>query len=100
MPKLIMQRELKACLNTLENYYHVKPIIYTYLHFYENYLSNDYKDYPLWIAHYLQPGKPRIDRSWSFWQHSERGRANGIRSRVDFNVFYGDSISFRNLLLK
>jgi lysozyme len=51
------------------------------------------------VAHYLQPHQPRIKRQWTFWQHSEKGRVNGIISRVDFNVFNGDSTEFRLLLV-
>ena len=51
------------------------------------------------MAHYLQPHQPRIRREWSFWQHSEQGRVNGILAKVDFNVFNGDSAAFRALLV-
>ncbi|MEO8853984.1 MAG: hypothetical protein ABI359_09400 [Ginsengibacter sp.] len=53
----------------------------------------------MWIAHYLQPDKPRIEKSWVFWQHSEKGRVDGINAPVDFNVFYGDSADFNNFLI-
>jgi lysozyme len=82
-----------------EQYYTVKPIIYTYVDFYEKYLKGYFDDYPLWVAHYLQPHQPRISREWSFWQHSERGRVNGILSNVDFDVFNGDSAAFKALLV-
>lgn len=44
--------------------------------------------------------KPRIYRDWHFWQHSELGRVNGIVSKVDFNVFNGDSLEFSKVLIK
>jgi lysozyme len=94
-----MRKELKAWLDVVENYYGVKPIIYTYIDFYEKNLQGHFDEYPLWIAHYLQPRQPRISREWSFWQHSEQGRVNGIISKVDFNVFNGDSMAFRELLV-
>jgi lysozyme len=94
-----MRKELKAWLDVVENYYGVKPIIYTYIDFYEKNLQGHFDDYPLWIAHYLQPRQPRISRAWSFWQHSEQGRVNGIIPKVDFNVFNGDSMAFRELLV-
>ena len=89
----------KIFLNTLEAHYKVKPIIYTYAHFYTNYLSEGFDEYPLWIAHYFEPQGPRINKQWQFWQHSERGRVNGIKANVDFNVFNGDSMEFKQLLL-
>lgn len=94
-----VRKEIKEWLDAVENYYHIKPIIYTYLDFYNNYLKGYFDDYPLWVAHYLQPHQPRINRDWTFWQHSEQGRVNGIISKVDFNVFNGDSLSFRALLV-
>jgi len=94
-----LQKEVKEWLEVTEAYYQVKPIIYTNVDFYEKHLKGFFDDYPLWVAHYLQPHQPRIKREWSFWQHSEKGRVNGILSKVDFNVFNGDSTAFRALLV-
>ena len=81
-----MRKEIMDWLSIVEEHYKVKPIIYTYVTFYADYLAKDFDEYPLWVAHYLERDKPRISRPWVFWQHSERGRVNGITSRVDFNV--------------
>ncbi len=97
VPKL--QQEIKGWLDAMETTYGVKPIIYTYVTFYERYLKGVFDDYPLWIAHYYQPDNPRISRSWHFWQHSEEGHVNGILAKVDFNVFNGDSAAFKALLI-
>lgn len=96
----VLKREVKEWLQVVEVHYGVKPIIYTNVDFYQRQLGSQFDDYPLWIAHYLQPERPRISRDWSFWQHSETGRVNGILSRVDFNVFNGDSTEFVKLLYK
>jgi lysozyme len=78
----------------------VKPVIYTGLKFYSDNLVGYYNDYPLWIAHYSQPetnsGK---DEYWRFWQHSDKAKVNGVYRTVDFNVFNGDSIAFKRLLV-
>lgn len=95
-----MQKGVKIWLDEVEKQYGVKPIIYTNIDFYEHYFQTGFENYPLWIAHYLQPQKPRIERKWIFWQHSEKGRVDGIKAPVDFNIFYGDSIDFRKLLIK
>ena len=94
-----LREEVKEFLLILENHYGVKPIIYTNADFYKQHLLGRFDEYPLWVAHYLQPHQPRISRDWSFWQHSEKGKVNGIVSNVDFNVFNGDSIAFRALLI-
>lgn len=96
----VIKSEVAAWLQAVENHYGVKPIIYTNIDFYENYLQQDFSQYPVWIAHYLQPQKPRLEHKWAFWQHSEAGRVNGIAAPVDFNVFSGDSTDFQKLLIQ
>lgn len=95
-----IKKEVTDWLSVVENYYNVKPIIYTNIDFYNRYLQKDFAAYPIWIAHYLQPIKPRIDHKWVFWQHSESGRVNGIKAPVDFNVFSGDSTDFKTFLIQ
>jgi len=94
-----IRKEVRAFLDATEIVYGVRPIIYTNVDFYNQYLKGFFDDYPLWVAHYLRKDQPRITREWLFWQHSESGRVNGIYSRVDFNVFNGDSADFKKLLL-
>ena len=84
----------------MERKYKVRPIIYTNVDFYKNYLAGKFDDYPLWVAHYLVKDKPRIKREWNFWQHSELGHVNGVNAFVDFNVFNGDSAAFAAMLIK
>jgi lysozyme len=98
--RTLLQQRIKAFLYAAELAYGVKPVIYTNADFYESYLKDEFDDYPLWVAHYLQPQEPRISRNWHFWQHSESGHVNGINGKVDFNVFNGDSTEFVNLLIK
>jgi lysozyme len=94
-----LKKEIRTWLAVVENYYHVKPIIYTNVSFYNRCLGSEFDEYPLWVAHYYQPHQPRISRGWTFWQHNDEGRVNGIISKVDFNVFSGDSLEFRNILI-
>src|SRR5580704_7500857 len=86
-----LRERAKEWLQTVQDFYHVQPIIYTNVDFYKQYLRDDFDAYPLWVAHYLQKERPSIYRAWAFWQHSEGGRVNGIQAKVDFDVFNGDS---------
>lgn len=95
----VLKKEIMKWLTTTEEYYHVRPIIYTNIEFYNRHLGKDFDVYPLWVAHYYQEHKPNIHRDWSFWQHSDEGHVSGIMHKVDFNVYAGDSLAFRNLLL-
>lgn len=99
VPKAQLQKEVKKWLETVENYYGITPLIYTNVDFYNQWLGDPFDKYPLWIAHYYEPERPRIGRRWLFWQHSDQGNVNGITAKVDFNVFNGDSLEFRSLLV-
>jgi len=96
---LKMRAELSDFLNYVELRTKVRPIIYTGLKFYEDYLDDNFDDYPLWIAHYYQP-KLRLDKSrWKFWQHSDKAKINGIGHVVDFNAFNGDSTALAEMVV-
>lgn len=96
---LKMRAELSDFLNFVEMKTKVRPIIYTGLKFYEDYLADNFDEYPLWIAHYYQP-KLRLDKSkWKFWQHSDKAKITGIGHIVDFNAFNGDSTALAKMLV-
>ncbi len=94
-----MRSRVAAWLLAIQNAYNVKPVIYTNVSFYKNFLGHQFDDYPLWVAHYFVKKQPGISESWSFWQHNATGKINGIKTRVDFDVFSGDTITFNNLLM-
>jgi len=99
VPAEKVRERAKEWLSTIQDYYHVLPIVYTNVDFYRQWLKDDFDGYPLWVAHYLQKERPRTYRDWVFWQHSESGRVNGIVTRVDFDVFNGEPAEFKKLLL-
>ncbi len=82
--------EIQNCLDILENYYEQIPILYVTNEFYNEYLTNKFLKYPIWIRSiYLKP-KLIDNRKWLFWQYSNRGHLNGIKGYVDLNVFNGN----------
>ena len=97
----LMRRQLQEFLTYVENRTKIKPVIYTTLSFYADYLAGFFNDYPLWIAHYDQPDLVEGRRlNWLFWQHSDKAHVNGIYHAVDFNAFKGDSAAFQQMLVK
>ncbi len=87
-PKQIEKAAL-TWLQTVENHYHVKPILYTYYKFKLKYFSSKkFDDYPYWIAHYYVDTL-RYKGAWKFWQHTDFGKVDGIKSYVDLNVYNG-----------
>jgi lysozyme len=95
-----IRKGLKTWLRLVENHYGVKPIIYTNADFYKQKLQGYFDNYPIWVAHYTKMGKPDLDRDWHFWQISEESTINGIKGKVDFNVFNGRREDFEDLLIR
>jgi lysozyme len=93
----VMKQRIKDWLNKVENATGVKPIIYTNVDYYNNYIAGDFDDYPLWIAHYKVKNKPNVNANWALWQHSETGNVSGINTTVDFNVFNGSMSDLEEL---
>ena len=97
--KEIVESALVWC-RLVEAHYGIKPVIYTSPGFYDKYLADDFEDYPLWIAHYHKK-KPRMNhRKWQFWQHSDRATINGIKGKVDMNVFNGSRSKLRQMVIR
>lgn len=101
LKKKAILADLKIFIDALEDHYKVKPIIYTSFSIYRDYLKGKFDKYPLWIAHYYKE-KLQLpeNKKWHFWQHSDKGRVNGVKGDVDYNVFNGSVQDFNKLLIK
>ncbi|MCE7071281.1 MULTISPECIES: glycoside hydrolase family 25 protein [Dyadobacter] len=88
-PDDIIIKGVKNWLQQIEAHYGVKPIIYVNEYFYKKYIAGNFDDYPLWLAGYSRTHLDDLaaDAHVLFWQHSEKGWADGIRGFVDYNVF-------------
>lgn len=88
-------------LDEIERKTKVKPIIYTGYQFYKDHLKGEFDDYPLWIAHYYQPKlKLTEDTKWFFWQHADNAHIDGIKHKVDMNVFNGEEEDLSAILIQ
>lgn len=91
-------KELQKMLEKLEKTYRVKPIIYTTMEFYKEYIESEFLEYDIWIRNILT--KPKLEnRDWKFWQYTGRGRLegyNGEEEFIDLNVFNGSKEDFEN----
>lgn len=87
---------LTPLLQKLEEYYGVKPIIYTTMPVYLRYVKESFGDYPLWIR--CTQFEPDFVE-WDFWQYSDKGRLEGYygeESCIDLNVFNGNEEEFKS----
>ncbi|GEM54595.1 glycosyl hydrolase [Flavobacterium branchiophilum NBRC 15030 = ATCC 35035] len=79
---------LRRWLEKIEAHYQVKPIIYSGENYYNNFLKDEFDDYPFWIANY-NITTATINDDWLFWQFTEKAKIRGIKSKVDVNIFNG-----------
>ena len=89
-----VEKQLKVMLVLLEEHYNQKPIIYATEKSYELYLSNDYKEYDIWIRNVISKPKLSDNRMWTFWQYTNRERFEGYNGKekyIDVNIFNGSS---------
>lgn len=94
----IMIQEATIWLDCVEKHLGVKPIIYTGMNFYENYLKGHFDHHPLWIARYNEEAPLLTSgKRWDFWQYSNEGCLEGISEKVDLNVFPGNTAMMEKL---
>ncbi len=86
-----LRQNIRIWLESITQYYGVRPIIYTSQNYYRRWLQGHFPEYHFWIARYsdAQPEIHATD-SWKFWQYTDSGSISGINSAVDINFFAGD----------
>ncbi|MCD7923691.1 MAG: glycoside hydrolase family 25 protein [Bacteroides sp.] len=95
-----LRRDLKLWLDRIEQYYKVKPILYTSYKFKTRYLNDSIFDsYPYWIAHYYVDSV-EYKGDWKFWQHTDVGILPGVSEKVDLNIFNGSLEEFQKMTIK
>lgn len=89
-------------LKLVEKAYGIKPIIYTNLHIYNQYIKDTpLENYPIWASQYNTEELIGFENSKVyFWQHSQTGKTDGIIGDVDQNVYLGTYLDLFNLKLK
>ncbi len=65
-----------------------KIIFYSNESSYEKYLKDHFDGYDIWICSFKKA--PDLDRKWTFWQYSHKGKLDGAKGWVDLNVFNGN----------
>lgn len=90
---------LRRWLEVVEKHYKVKPIIYSGESYYNDFLKDEFSDYPFWIANYNFWIKD-IKDEWDFWQFTENGEVEGVKGRLDLNVYNGSVLSLQNKCIK
>ena len=91
--------KMRVFLDRLEKHYGQRPIIYTAPDFYRDNLSGELLDYPFWLRSVAaHPSKVYPGRDWVFWQYSGTGLSQGVKGKIDLNVFHGDENTWHRWL--
>jgi len=90
--------ELQICIDTLENHYGHKVIIYATKDAYKHFIRNNF-DNPIWYRSILSPLNRNI-KNVLFWQYHNSAIIEGINTKVDLNVFKGDISELKKLVMK
>ncbi|MDE6620097.1 MAG: hypothetical protein K2K74_06345 [Lachnospiraceae bacterium] len=94
---------LGAMLDALEQYYEVKPIIYTTYTVYNDYIKGEFEDYPLWVRSIYCPPSVLFGNKWSFWQYMDTAMLDGYAGAeqyIDVNVFKGTKQELEKLTIQ
>lgn len=78
-------KELHACLETLEAYYHVKPMIYSSRAVYKDYLAGEIDGYPMWVRSIYLPAGVEGWKDWTVWQYSDTEQLEGYSGGEKYN---------------
>lgn len=95
-----LQKAALTWLKAVEKKYGVPPILYTNYKFKKDYLNTpEFDRYPYWIAHYYVH-KLTYKGKWRFWQHTDCGKIDGIREKVDLNIYNGSMYDLKHLCIE
>ena len=84
-----LRRELHAYLDILEDRYDVKPMIYTRIDLYNEYLKGEFDEYKKWMSSFYYPLKWAYRDEWYVWQYMDQGVLDGLSGGIpyiDLNV--------------
>ena len=88
--------EIRSFITVLNSKGSHKIILYSNESSYEKYLKDHFDGYDIWICSFKE--KPDLDRKWTFWQYSHKGKLDGAKGLVDLNVFNGNRSKWEQMI--
>ncbi|WP_345944282.1 GH25 family lysozyme [Aureimonas sp. SA4125] len=89
-PREDLVAEMKDFLDTVENHYGVRPVIYAPIDVHRDRLVGTFAGHEFWLRAVKDfPGNVYTDRPFRFWQYTATGSVPGVRGEVDRNAFSG-----------
>lgn len=92
---------LRTFLERLEAHYGIRPIIYTAPNFWDLHLTDDFGDYPLWVAEYGvdEPRLPKGWERWHLWQFEGDTTVSGVEKSADRSHLNRDAPDLHRLVV-
>ena len=87
-PKAEVITHISKFIKIVESKTGSKVMIYSNESSYKKYIKNYFDSNDIWICSFSK--KPNIDKNWTIWQHSHKGKFNGANGWVDINTFNGN----------
>jgi len=95
-PRKQIIADLIDFVKLVENTTGQKILIYTNKDTFKWYISDAFPENDIWICSFDHT--PNIDKPWTFWQSPPRRSPERGSGKVDFNVFYGNTIEWKQYL--
>ena len=90
--------ELQKCVNRLEEHYKHRVIIYTTRDAYKEIIKDNF-DNPLWYRSIIFPVRKNMN-NLVFWQYHNSATIEGVKTKVDLNVFKGNMTELEKLIME
>jgi len=94
-----IQKGVATWLAHVEKKMGCKPIIYVDPSFANEFLGDEFRNYPVWVAEYTKAPEPSLPNAWSiwsFWQYSQTGQIAGVDGVVDVDKYNGSIGNLKN----
>jgi GH25 family lysozyme M1 (1,4-beta-N-acetylmuramidase) len=96
---LQVKKSLRQLSEKLKSHYGKQPVYYLVSEAVKDFVDQD-EAIPTWIANYSKGTQQRgLNGPWTFWQFTDSAHLQGIRHKVDLNVFFGDEKQFQAYLM-
>lgn len=80
-------KEIDIFIKEIENKKNDSIMFYTNEKGFWKYIRGNFDKNKIWICSFSK--QPDIDKNWTFWQHSHKGKFKGAEGLVDINTFNG-----------
>jgi lysozyme len=90
--------EIRKFIANVEKESGKQVMIYSNESSFKKYIKENFDKNDVWICSFSK--KPNIDKQWTLWQHSHKGKFDGTDGWVDINTFNGNRDEWDRYLKK